>query len=871
MRPPRISEWIVRQSAAAGDRRFVLDDLAAEFDRLAAAEGLRQARAWYRRQARRSIVPLLSTRFNRGGQASPDAPGFFHRWTPVPYEAARWLRRHPLLTVVVTGTLASAFAVCLAALSVADAALLRPIPYPEPEQLVSAWITGPARPASVRAVSTADFVDMRQRTHAFTSLVAYTPMTFAMTGRGDAREVQALRMSEGFEGVLGEGPAAGRFFVHEEFAPGSGRVVMLSHGFWQREFGGRSSAIGESLILNDDAYQIVGVLRDHRATLPDDKHEVMVPLIPRPTAFWENSRESGWLSTLGRLRPGVSLTVAQDELTAVARALEQELPATNKGRGEGRVSRVLDDLSGPVAPALYLLSAAVGALLLIAVGNVFNLLQAAASRRRQEFAVRRSLGAGRRLTGQLFFEHLFMCGLAGLLALWAAPILAESFLAISPLAIPGAAGSGVTFLGAAACVVLVLLLAIGLTIPHVMTGEHADETTALRVRAATPTRREAVIRGGLVALQMALSLVLVAASAAFVRTADRLASVDAGFKSERVLTLTATPSPGRYRSPEAALQYYGTAVDAIRRVPGVESAASAVGVPLTSGGWQFSMRRPGEQANTMITVNLATDRYFETMGTRLLSGRLLTPDEQRNGANVVVINEPFARFLAGDGSAVGVKLPYSGRDWEIVGVVEGARQRSLRRPSIPELYLPWSQAGARPETFVVRTSGDPMDLAPAIVSALRGVDSATPVSKVIPLSDKVDETMRAELFRASLLAALAAVAVVLAGLGAYGVTAQVVESRIPEYGIRLALGETQGSIVRRALGSAVAPTLAGVVAGGVLMLSAGGRLATFMFDTNPRDTMTLGTAAVALVVLSMLAGLRTARFAARADVMMKGS
>jgi putative ABC transport system permease protein len=781
-------------------------------------------------------------------------------------QAARWLRRHPWLMVVVTGTLASAFAVCLAALGVADAALLRPLPYPEPEHLVSAWITGPARPATVRAVSTSDFIDMRDRTHAFASLVAYTPAAFTLTGRGDAREVQAVRISEGFEGVLGEGPAAGRFFDHGEFAQGAGHVVMLSHGFWQREFGGRPSAIGASLILNDVSYEIVGVVREHRVPLPDDEHDLLVPLIPRPNAFWENSRESGWLSTLGRLKSDVSLTLAQEELTSVARALEKELPATNKGRGEGRVTRLLDDLAGPVAPALYLLSAAVVALLLIAVGNVFNLLQAAASRRRVEFAVRRSLGAGRRLTGQLFFEHLFMCGLAGLLALWIAPILSESFLAISPLAIPGAVNSGVTVLGASACGLLVLLLTIGLTIPHLMTSGRVDESTSLRVRAATPTRQEAVVRGALVALQMALSLVLVAASAAFVRTADRLAAVDLGFRPAKVLTLTATPSPGRYKTPEATLQHYRTMVDAISAVPGVESAATAVGVPLTSGGWQFSMRRPGEEANTMITVNLASDRYFETIGTRLLSGRLLTPEEQRNGASVVIINEPFARFLAGDGNAVGLKLPYSGRNWEIVGVVEGARQRSPRRASIPELYLPWSQAGARPESFVVRTASDPMDLAPAIVAALRRIDAATPVSKVVPLSDRVEDAMRAELFRAALLATLAIVAVILAGLGAYGVTAHVVESRIPEYGIRLALGETQGSIVRRALRSAVAPTLTGVIAGAALMLGAGDRLTTFIFDTNPRDAMTLGTAAIALVALSILAGLRTARVAARADI-----
>lgn len=861
MKPPRISEWIVRLSAAAGDRRFVLDDLGAEFERLAAAEGVRQARAWYRRQARMSMTPLLSTRHLalrqawRGSALINDGR-----------QAARWLRRHPLLATVVTGTLATAFAVCLAALIVADAALLRPLSYPEPDSLVSVWITGPARPASVRAVSTADFIDIRARTQSFTALVAYTPAAFTLTGRGDAREVQAVRMSEGFEGVLGEGPAAGRFFVHGEFAQGAGHVAMLTHGFWQREFGGRPSAIGESLVLNDVSYEIVGVLREHRATLPDDEHDLIVPLIPRPTAFWENSRDSGWLSTVGRLRPGVSLTVAQEELTSVARALEKEHPATNTDRGEGRITRVLDDISGPVAPALYLLCAAVAALLLIAVGNVFNLLQAAASRRRPEFAVRRSLGAGRRLTGQLFFEHLFMCGLAGLLALWAAPVLAESFLAISPLAIPGAANSGVTLVGAAACGLLVLLLTIGFTIPHLMTSGGADESTSLRVRAATPTRREAVVRGGLVALQMALSLVLVAASAAFVRTADRLAAVDLGFRPERVLTLAATPSPGRYRTPEAALQYYGAVVDAIRGVPGVESAASAVGVPLTSGGWQFSMRRPGEQANTLITVNLATDRYFETIGTRLLSGRLLTPDEQRNGAGVVVINEPFARFLAGDGAAVGLKLPYSGRNWEIVGVVEGARQRSPRRLSIPELYLPWSMAGARPETFVVRTAGDPMDLAPAIVAAMRRVDAATPVSKVTPLSAKVNEAMGAELFRATLLATLAIVAVVLAGLGAYGVTAHVVESRLPEYGIRLALGETQGSIVRRALRAAVAPTLTGVIAGAALMFGAGGRLTSFMFDTNPRDAMTLIVAAAALVALSIGAGLRTARVASRTEI-----
>lgn len=862
MRPPRISELIVRLSAASADRRFVLDDLAAEFDRLVAAEGPERARSWYRRQAVSSITPLLATRplaVRRSLRASAlmnDAR-----------QAARWLRRHPLLAAVVTGTLAGAFAVCLAALDVADAALLRPLSYSDPHQLISAWITGPARPATVRVVSTPDFVDLRERTKSLAAIVAYTPEALTLTGRGDARQIEALRISEGLERVLGERAAEGRFFVRSDFAPGGGHVAMLSYGFWQREFGGHPSAIGGTLILNDQAYQIVGVTRRHRATLPVDEHDLLVPLIPRARAFWENSRDSGWLTTLGRLAPGVSTTVAQEELTSVARALEADFPATNKGRGEGRVSLVLDDLSGPVAPALFLLGAAVAALLLIAVGNVVNVLQAAAGRRRQEFAVRRSLGAGRRLIGQLFFEHLFMCATAGLLALLTAPMLAQSFLAISPRSIPGAAEGDVTLIGVAACVVLVLLLTVGLTIPHLVSRGSTDESAALRMRSITPTHRESFVRGGLVGLQMALSLVLVAATAAFVRTADRLASVDMGFRPDRVLTITATPSPGRYKSQEAALQYYDNVVDAIRRVPGVESAASAVGVPFASGGWQFSMHRPGDQSPTLITVNLTTDRYFETIGTRLLAGRLLTPDEQKNGASVVLVNEPFAKFLAGQGSAVGQKLPYSGRMWEIVGVVEGARQRSLRRPATAELYLPWSQAGARAQTFVVRTAAPAMDLAPAIVAAIRRVDASTPVSSVVPLSSRIDEAMGAELFRAALLAALAIVAVLLAGLGAYGVTAHVVESRVPEYGIRLALGESRMSIVRRALGTSVIPTVAGVIAGAVLMLSLGQRLAAFMFDTNPRDLKTMTLAACALVALSIVAGLRSARVASRTEIM----
>jgi putative ABC transport system permease protein len=861
MKPPRLSQWIVRMSAAAEDRRYVLDDLAAEFDRLIAAEGPRRAKAWYRRQALTSIRPLLLTRHlaaTRAWRASALANDF--------RQAGRWLRRHPALSTVVIGTLASAFAVCLAALIVADSALIRPLPYREPEQLVSAWITGPARPTTVRAVSTADFNDIRDRSQSFTALVAYTPFAMTLTGRGDAREVEALRVSHALEGVLAEAPAAGRFFSSDEFLPGAGHVVMLSHGFWQREFGGRPSAVGESLVLNEVSHEIVGVVQGHRATLPADDHEVLVPLIPRPSAFWENSRASGWLNTLGRLKPGVSMVMAQEELTSIARALEKEEPGSNTGRGEGRVALLLDDLTGPVAPALLLLSAAVIAMLLIAVGNVFNLLQAAASRRRVEFAVRSSLGARGRLAGQVLFEHFILCGTAGVIAVLAAPMLARSFLSISPLAIPGVVNGGVPGLGMTACGVLVLILTVVLTIPHMIAGRRMEESTSLRVRATTPTRREAAFRGALVALQMALSLVLVAGSAAFVRTADRLASVDVGFRADDVLTLTATPSPGRYKTPEAALRYYRDALDAIRRVPGVQSAGSAVGVPLTSGGWQFSMRRPTDQANTLIAVNLASDGYFETIGTRVLAGRLLTPEEQFNGAAVIVINEPFGRFLAGEQSAVGMKLPYSGREWEIVGVVEGARQRALRRPSIPEFYLPWGQAGSRPQTFVARTAADPMGLAPAIVAALRQVDPATPVAKVVPLSGKVNDAMRAELFRASLLATLAAVAVLLAGLGAYGVTAHVVESRIPEYGIRLALGETRGSIVWRALRSAVAPTVVGVVIGVALMAGTGGRLTTFMFDTNPRDVRTLVVAAVSLLALSILAGLRTARIAARADI-----
>ena len=588
-----------------------------------------------------------------------------------------------------------------------------------------------------------------------------------------------------------------------------------------------------------------------------------LPLVLRPGVFWEASRATGWLTVLGRLRAGVSAATAEAELTVLAKQLEQAHARSNAGKSAGRVTPLADEIAGPVAPVIALLAAAVSAVLVIACGNITSLLLAARAGRRREFAVRAAIGAARsRVVRQVFAENLILCLLGGAWALAVAPWMANAFVSLYPAALPGASQFGVTAPMIAAGAVAALLAALVLTVPQLISQEHGLRVdTSFR---GTPSRADRVLRRGLVVLQIALSFVLLAAGAGLARTVHRLTALDPGFRPAGVLTFTLSPSRQKYPSATETLDFHQAAVDAIRSTPGVRVAAAALAVPLTSSAHRFGLQPPGQPVATLVSVNHAMPGYFEALGIPLLAGRLLTAEEHRGG-RVAVVNRTLADALRGVGPVPGVRIPYAGESWQVVGVVEGSRQRELREPPAPEIFLPWRMAGARPQTIVVRADGNPLAVLPAIAARIHDLDPTMPLAKIATLASRVADARQTDVFRAALVLALAAIASALAALGAYSVTAFAVTARAREFGVRLALGERPRSIAGRAIWTAAGPSLWGIALGAVVTVPAGRWLDAFLYNVKAHDPATLSAVAALLTLLSLAAAARSAIVAARAD------
>jgi putative ABC transport system permease protein len=408
--------------------------------------------------------------------------------------------------------------------------------------------------------------------------------------------------------------------------------------------------------------------------------------------------------------------------------------------------------------------------------------------------------------------------------------------------------------------VLVAAVTIVLTVPQFMQVRGSDPRAGLEGMGHAANRR-GLVKQALVTVQIALSIGLVAAGVGLVRTVTRLTDLDPGFRADGVLTFGLNPS-NRFGTGPAMLQFYRSALEEIRRIPGVRSAAAAVAVPLTSSAWQFGIRPDPNAPEVLVAVNLVTTQYFDTLGIPVRAGRVFSDEEERSSSSVAVVNDALARLIAPGGAAVGRDFRYSGEPWRVIGIVGSARQRRLREPPMPELFIPWNQA-ARQQTIVVRADGDPLRLVPAIAACVQTLDSSAPLGNPTTLDRRLSEARRAETFRASLVAALATLAVALAAFGAYGVTAFSVARRTREFGIRAALGESRRSIAGRAIWTAGAPAVYGAMLGAAAALVSAQWLNGFMYETNAREWTTVVGATVGVVAVSLGAAARCARSAAR--------
>lgn len=863
MTPPRLARWLLAIVVPRSDRRFFLGDLDEEFERVAAESGARRASAWYWNQTFGSARAMIAARVRgslltaRGMQLRPGAAMVDIR------QGLRWIARNRSVSVIVVATLAIAFGAVLAGFAVVHAVLVRPLPFPDADRIVNVLVTSPARPG-VGGASLQDVDDWRRRSQHFAAMSAYTLTSFRFTGHGEPREIDAERVGPDFDRVLGVRAQHGRLFEPADFVEGS-RVAVLTNGFWTRELGADARAIGKTLLLDEQPYRIVGVLPRLDVTFPEP-HDLWIPLVARRGAFWESSRGTGWVFPVGRVIDGAAITEAAAELTTIARQLAAEYPESNKDKTIARLTPIAEHLVGNLVPALRLLSIALAAVLLIACGNIATLLLASGSRRQAEFDVRAALGAGRlRIARQLAAESTVLSTIGAAAGTALAPLLVRAFVAVYPTPLPRSVDFVVTPALLGAALLLAAVAAVLVALPQILRTFRSarSDRAAARVTASKTERAAGYM---LVTAQVALSLMLVIAGAALVRTMMRLNTVEPGFRATGALSFAVTPSPRRFPTAAASLGFYESALESIRGIPGVRHAAAGVGVPLTTGGWRFGIRPAGATTDVLVAVNLVSTDYFEALGIRLREGRMLTLAEQRTASSVAMVNAELARLLASDGgSFVGKRFDYSERAWEIVGVVESARQRGPRTAPAPELFLPWHMAGKRPQAIVVRSDGDPRLLVAAIAARIRAIDPTAPLNDVQTLDARLGKAVAADRFRMTLLASLAAVGVMLAALGAYSTTAYAVAQRTREYGIRLALGERPASIRRRALWMALAPTLAGIAVGTGASAASARFLEAFLFQVSARDPLTTALAAAVLLATGALAAASSARRAARVD------
>jgi putative ABC transport system permease protein len=803
-------------------------------------------------------------------------------WQDIRFGLRVWARQ-PGLTLVVLLTLALGIGVNTALFSVINAVLLRPLAFPEPERLVRVWgVDGPRAKQAGDAgrkdhgVSDSDFLDWKARSHAFEALSLYScGGATLLTGRGEPVQVRLGGVSPDFFPLLGVSPVLGRFFESLPDGTPEAPGVVLGESLWRRQFGGDPSVLGRTVTLHGMPYTIIGVTP--LGLEPPILEERGVPEVWRMDTPSTSPalRAARWRSVIGRLRPGVTVAQAQEELDAINQRLEKEWPATNTGWG-ARVMPLADSVVQEVRPALLLLFGAVGFVLLIATVNVANLLVARSATRQRELAIRSALGATRgRLLRQLLVESLLVALAGGALGLLLSLWSLDALVAL--------AGNGIPRLQHARVDVRVLafVLAVSLSsgvlfglLPALQGSRLSlQATSGAAGRAASAGRVQRWTLQCLVAGEVALSLVLLVGAGLLLQSLWRLQRVDPGFRPEQVLTLElTTPRPATTR-PEQVLEKSRSLLDEVRALPGVLAAGTISLVPL---GGVSACPPVSVEGRALVSgpVPCAETRtssagYFQAMGIPLLAGRLFDARDTPERPRVVVINSALARrFFPGEdpvGRRIGVGAPAKPTWMEIIGVVGDVHQLGLDQEPAPELYTSQLQEPAWGYTLVVRAERDAETVLSAVRGVVRRIDPEMPVYNVRTAEALLSGAVARPRFRALLLGLFAALAAVLAAVGIAGVVSWSVTQRTREIGIRMALGAQPRDVLRLVLGQGMSAVLVGVVLGLAGALALTRVLDGLLFGLSTTDPVTFAGGVVALTATALLASYLPTRRALRVD------
>lgn len=806
---------------------------------------------------------------------------------------ARTLSRKPGFTFLAILTLALGIGANTAIFSVVNAALLKPLPYENPDQLVMIWESNRELAKDHENPSPGAFLDAREQTAVFDSVTAWFETARTLQDEYDAEQVNSAQVSVEFFTTLRAKAALGRVFQRDEitgvahngagqYASGD-RLVVISDRLWRRRFGADPALVGKKIKINGHEWQVLGVM-PAGFDMPHHEVELWEPWGIEQSygsARFPDGPPRDWrfLRVLARLKPGVSAEHAQVLLDSLSTTMAERYPKTNRG-WRMYLTAFHDEVVGLARPPLLMLLAAVALVLLVACANVAGLLMARAMARRHEIAVRSALGASRlRLARQLLTESVILALLSGALGLALASACRDLLVSMAPADTPRI--DQVAIDGRVLVFALLVSVATGIVFGLIpaLKGSRTDPGFALKesgVKGATSGPSNHRFLKTMVVAEIAVALALAVGAGLLTRSFMRLLRADPGFDPKNLLTMHITLDGAAYRG--RAAEYYRRLIERLESLPGVVSAAAVTTLPMSDVGvdfdrpyWREGEPEPGAGADK-VDIRMATPGYFKTMGMALTRGRQFTDQDRRDTPAVIIVNESLAAKVWPNEDPVGKRLMIDYNRgkylYEVVGVTRGVSYYGLRSRPQPELFIPHAQNAYLPMNIVVRTGPYPTQLIKVVKDELRAIDPAQPAHNLVTMEQFIARSLAPDRFSMRLLGLLSALALILAATGVYGVMSYSVNQRMREFGVRMAMGAQAVDVTRLVLKQGLNLTLIGVAVGVAAALALTRLMKTMLFGVSAHDPATFVTIILALAVVALLACYLPARRAARIDPMV---
>ena len=792
-----------------------------------------------------------------------------------------WINR--TFALVMIATLALSIGANSAIFSVVDGVLLKRLPYPEPERLARIFLSSADYPKF--PLNPFDFLDFRARNHSFESIAAFTRGDVQLSGSGEPIRLNGFGITSGYFRVLGIKPHLGREFDFKAEIPGNGLQVILSDRVWRTQFNADPNIIGRKITLNMQPFTVIGVMPAGTEHPGNDYHAVAYGEsvdVWWPFSFAGNSNQRGshFIEGIGRLRPGVAVDQARAEMNAIMSQLGREHPDGDAGWSV-LVIPLYSEVVGASRRMLLVLLGAVGMVLVIACANTANLLLARASARQREMAVRLAMGAPRlRVVRQLLTESLITSLAGGALGLLLAFVGVRVLVALLPADFPRAQDIHVSGPVLAFTLLISVLTGILFGLAPALQASHTDPKQGLQQsgRTTTASRHQNRLRSALVISEVSLACVLLVGAGLMLRTFLNLVHLDSGFREDHLLTASLSLPHQRYKTGEQTARFYQDLVRSLSALPGVQSAGAGSDLPWTgydenAGGFTIEGKKPAPHQDFHARYHMATPGYFSAMGIPLLEGRFFTEADRKDVPQVLIVNRAMAERYWPHEDVIGKRIsfedtPKKDSDWmTIVGVVGDVKDQPNSTGAEPAFWWSEFQVSESDMSIAIRTQSDPREVADGLRDAVHRLDPELAVADVKLMNQVVDASLSTPRFTFALVGLFAGLAILLAGIGTYGVIAYTVAQRSQEFGLRVALGAQRRDLLQMVFAQCARLAVPGTLLGLALALSLGRVVQTLLYGVSATDPLILAGVALLVLTAALLASYAPARRASLADPM----